>query len=573
LEIDSSDRVRSVASGPTESPSSAASKASRRRFGTIGEPSRLVVVLVVALLALVPLGLATWTYGHAFRQDETARQDTQIALALSLVAQRLDKVEREALGSAQRLARSKAVTAALVAHDRKALQRLARHEGRISLSVVEPGQVGQKGSPQSLVRRVTLVGPRGQLGQVVARVPLTSALLADIARGTGVTLAPLRAGYVVGGPFAGLKAVTAIGRSSDIRFGGQTYRARGLVSQGPLGVLALDRRNASADAAARKRQELTFVAGTVTVILLALLALFVGLGRQRARPRERRSLVLVGEAFAAAHDERALLPVILDTSVSATGARGGLLVWNGEEVARRGSVRRPSNAVVFALDDVPGNSRLVLFPPRGGFGPDDWEAARSLVAQGRIALEKARHHTIVQQQAVTDDLTALPNRRRFLEELRRELTRAERSSVKLALVLFDIDDFKRINDRCGHAAGDAALRSLAQVISDRLRGSDAAARLGGEEFAVLLPATEEAGAVSLAESLRLAISNEVGVAGVTWPITASFGVAVLSPGEVESEFMRRADEALYRAKAAGKNRVVVGEMASPTSASAVQEPE
>jgi diguanylate cyclase (GGDEF)-like protein len=530
--------------------------------------------VVVALLALVPLGLATWTYGHAFRQDEAARQDSQIALALTLVAQRLNQVEREALRSAQRLARSKAVSAALVAHDQKALQRLARRDGRISLSVVEPGQVGQKGSPQSLVRRVKLVGPRGQIGQVVARVRLTSALLADIARGTGVTLVPLRAGYVVGGPFAGLKTVGTLGRSTEIRFRGQTYRARSLASQGPLGVLALDRGNATAGAAARRRQELTFIAGTVTVILLAVLAVFVGLGRQRrARPRERRSLVLVGEAFAAAHDERALLPVILDTSVSATGARGGLLVWNGEEVARRGSIRRPSHAVVFALDDVPGNSRLVLFPPRGGFGPDDWEAARSLVAQGRIALERARHHTIVQQQAVTDDLTALPNRRRFLEELRAELAQATGSSVKLALVLFDIDDFKRINDRCGHAAGDAVLRSLAQVVSDRLRVSDAAARLGGEEFALLLPATEEAGAVALAESLRLAISGEVGVTGVTWPITASFGVAVHRPGEAESEFMRRADEALYRAKAAGKNRVVAAETASPSPASAVPEPE
>ncbi len=521
----------------------------------------------------MPLGLATWTYGNAFRQDEAARQDTQIALALSLVAQRLNQVEREALSSAQRLARSRVVTAALVAHDRKALQRLARRDGRISLSVLEPGQAGQKGSPQSLLQRVKLVGPRGQIGQVVARVPLTSALLADIARGTGVTLAPLRAGHVVGGPFAGLRAVGTLGRSTELRFRSQAYRARSLAAQGPLGVLALDRRNATAGAAARRRQELTFIAGTVTVILLALLALFVGLGRQRARPRERRSLVLVGEAFAAAHDERALLPVILDTSVTATGARGGLLIWNGEEVARRGSIRRPSHAVVFALDDVPGNSRLVLFPPRGGFGPDDWEAARSLVAQGRIALEKARLHTIVQQQAVTDDLTALPNRRRFLEELRRELAQATRSSVKLALVLFDIDDFKRVNDRCGHAAGDAVLRSLAQVVSDRLRVSDAAARLGGEEFALLLPATEEAGAVSLAESLRLAISSEVGVAGVTWPITASFGVAVHSPREVESEFMRRADEALYRAKAAGKNRVVAAEMPSPTPARAVPEPE
>ena len=317
----------------------------------------------------------------------------------------------------------------------------------------------------------------------MARLPLTSALFADIARETGVALVPLRAGRVVGGPFARLKAADALARSSEVRFGGQTYRVRGLPWQGTLGVLALDKRRASAGAAARRRQELTFVAGAVTVVLLALLALFVGLGRRRRRPPERSSLVLVGEAFAAAHDEQALLPVILDTTVSATGARGGSLVWNGEVVARRGSTRRASSAVAFELDDASGQSQLVLYPPRGGFSPADWELARSLVAQGRIALENARQSTIVRQQAVTDDLTALPNRRRFREELRRELARTTRSSAKLALVLFDIDDFKRINDRCGHAAGDAALRSVAQVIRDRLRGSDAAARLGGEEFA------------------------------------------------------------------------------------------
>ncbi len=517
----------------------------------------------MALLALLPLGLATWTYGHAFRQDEASRQDARLALALNLVAQRLTSLDRQALASAQRLARSRVVTAALVAHDRGALRRLARRDGRILLSVVEPGQGPQTGSGSSLVRRVTLVGAHGRIGQVVARLPLTSALFADIARETGVALAPLRAGRVVGGPFAGLKAADALARSSEVRVGGQTYRVRGLPWQGTLGVLALDKRRASAGAAARRRQELTFVAGAVTVVLLALLALFVGLGRRRRRPPERSSLVLVGEAFAAAHDEQALLPVILDTTVSATGARGGSLVWNGEVVARRGSTRRASSAVAFELDDASGQSQLVLYPPRGGFSPADWELARSLVAQGRIALENARQSTIVRQQAVTDDLTALPNRRRFREELRRELARTTRSSAKLALVLFDIDDFKRINDRCGHAAGDAALRSVAQVIRDRLRGSDAAARLGGEEFGLLLPATDGAGAVSLAESVRLAISSEVTVDGVTWPITASFGVAVHERGQVESEFMRRADEALYRAKEAGKDRVVVAAPADP----------
>ena len=114
------------------------------------------------------------------------------------------------------------------------------------------------------------------------------------------------------------------------------------------------------------------------------------------------------------------------------------------------------------------------------------------------------------------------------------------------------------------------MRSVAQVIRDRLRGSDAAARLGGEEFGLLLPATDEAGAVSLAESVRLAIATEVLVEGVTWPITASFGVAVHAQGEAESEFMRRADEALYRAKEAGKNRVSVAVAVDPGRPDALQ---
>ncbi len=462
---------------------------------------------------------------------------------------------------------------ALTARDRTALRRLSRREGRISLSVIESGQGRQVGSGSTLVESVTLVGPHGPLGQVVARVPLTLALLTDIAHETGVTLAPWRDGRVIGGPLAGLSAVRVFARGSDIRVGGRTYRVRGLPWQGPLGVLALDERSASAGAAARRRQELTFVAGAVTVACLALLALFVGLGRRRGRPRERSSLILVGEAFAAAHDEQALLPVILDTTVSATGARGGVLVRNGEVVARRGSTRRASSAVSFELGDVSGQSQLVLYPPRGGFSPDDRELARSLVAQGRIALENARQSTIVREQAVTDDLTALPNRRRFREELRRELAKASRSSEQLALVLFDIDDFKRINDRCGHAAGDSALRSVAQVIRDRLRGSDAAARLGGEEFGLLLASTDEVGAISLAQSLRLAISSEVAVEGVAWPVTASFGVAIHERGEVESEFMRRADDALYRAKEAGKNRVVVASTGDSGPPGALQESE
>src|SRR5207237_2583695 len=139
------------------------------------------------------------------------------------------------------------------------------------------------------------------------------------------------------------------------------------------------------------------------------------------------------------------------------------------------------------------------------------ELARSLAGHGRIALDNARLHGVVRRQAVTDDLTDLSNRRRFMEALRQEVARSARLDTPLALVLFDLDHFKQINDRCGHQAGDDVLRSAADAIRARVRETDLAARIGGEEFALILPGTDRQGAVSLAEHLRRAVSRTVGV--------------------------------------------------------------
>ena len=158
---------------------------------------------------------------------------------------------------------------------------------------------------------------------------------------------------------------------------------------------------------------------------------------------------------------------------------------------------------------------------------------------------------------MTDELTGLSNRRSFRESLDTELLRAERFGNGLALIFADLDDFKDVNDQFGHQAGDEVLRAFAEVLSGRIRGIDQAARLGGEEFAILLPETDALGAEALAENLRLAIAElAVTVGEVEIHITASFGVAAFPESRSADELMTAADLALYSAKRHGKDRVV-----------------
>ena len=148
-----------------------------------------------------------------------------------------------------------------------------------------------------------------------------------------------------------------------------------------------------------------------------------------------------------------------------------------------------------------------------------------------------------------------------METLETELRRAERFDEPLALVFADLDDFKRLNDRFGHHVGDQVLRAFAEVIRKRLRSIDLAARLGGEEFAVLLLETDLRGAEALAESLRTAVAalKVRIVGGPTVNVTASFGVAAYPQTHDADELMTAADLALYRAKREGKNRVSASE--------------
>jgi diguanylate cyclase (GGDEF)-like protein len=163
--------------------------------------------------------------------------------------------------------------------------------------------------------------------------------------------------------------------------------------------------------------------------------------------------------------------------------------------------------------------------------------------------------------AVTDDLTGLANRRHFDRRIVEELQRTRRYHTPLSLVLADVDHFKHVNDTYGHPMGDEVLRNTARVFGTAVRTTDVLARYGGEEIVLVLPHTDAAGAVVLAERLRTTLAATVHTRdGVRIQKTASFGVASID-GRAEpvtaDELIARADVALYRAKQTGRDRVVL----------------
>ncbi len=161
--------------------------------------------------------------------------------------------------------------------------------------------------------------------------------------------------------------------------------------------------------------------------------------------------------------------------------------------------------------------------------------------------------------ASTDPLTGLLNRRRFMELAAAEQLRAGRHQRPLSLLLIDLDHFKRVNDQHGHRMGDAVLRTAAAILSGAIRGSDLAARFGGEELVLLLPETDLAGAAGMAERLRQAFAaTTTSLDGKDVRVTASLGVAAWrGPGESLDALLHRADQALYAAKHAGRDKVMV----------------
>lgn len=225
-------------------------------------------------------------------------------------------------------------------------------------------------------------------------------------------------------------------------------------------------------------------------------------------------------------------------------------------------------ALPFAID--PGqygifHVRRTESQPR--FGPADLEFAQAVITAAVAVIQRAQvvestmaDNARLEQLAQTDPLTQLLNRRALTERISAEMDRALRYDATLALLMIDLDHFKRVNDTHGHLVGDDVLRDMGRLLRDTIRGHDIAARYGGEEFLVLLPETDDAGAEAFAERIRLVVeAHPFAREAMAEPLrlTASIGVAVFPAARIENveDLFARADAALYRAKADGRNRV------------------
>jgi diguanylate cyclase (GGDEF)-like protein len=180
-------------------------------------------------------------------------------------------------------------------------------------------------------------------------------------------------------------------------------------------------------------------------------------------------------------------------------------------------------------------------------GESAWSIAsiQELATHAAFALERMRLAAELEDMAMHDPLTGLFNRRALMDRLAAELRIVRRSRETLAFAMIDVDDFKRINDTCGHAAGDAALITIAQILRTATREIDTPARFAGDEFSLIMPRTDRASAKAAMERITMALRAV--------KLSASIGVAFTGPGVDQETLTRKADEAVYAAKAAGKN--------------------
>jgi diguanylate cyclase (GGDEF)-like protein len=236
--------------------------------------------------------------------------------------------------------------------------------------------------------------------------------------------------------------------------------------------------------------------------------------------------------------------------ISLAGILMGVLIWQQFRLLDRRLLQRV-RALEQEMAKTDLDQNLLAHYPE----TDEIDAMRNELARllNRLTDQNAK----LERLATTDGLTGLANRRCLFEHLEQEVNRAQRYGTALSLILFDIDHFKRVNDRWGHAMGDTVLREIGRETHQLLRKTDRAGRYGGEEFVVLLPETDLAEAMSLAHRLSDGISGTVITSEQGSPIsvTVSVGVAALAPHESGEALIQRADQALYRAKQGGRNRI------------------
>ena len=312
--------------------------------------------------------------------------------------------------------------------------------------------------------------------------------------------------------------------------------------------------------------------------------------------RETRRNRLFGE-LGGSIDLEEVMDRVLDAAMELTGIDAAMMVVEGQggapAVATRGmtpqeAAKPPTSGVAGALSgtitvsyrygrdqDIPHDAlirggvfiplvgrelrpigTLSLFWRQSDHEPDSHqiEQAESLAESSMPAIENARRYGEARKLAETDALTGLYNQRYFHETLRREVQRAQRYERNLALIVFDLDDFKTINDQIGHLAGDRVLSQASERLREAVRSVDVACRIGGDEFAVILPESSAVDADQLYRRVHNAMrGTSLGPEGHRLRVSA--GVAELEHGDTAASLFERADGALYRAKDLGKDRV------------------
>jgi diguanylate cyclase (GGDEF)-like protein len=576
---------------------------------------KVKLVVYFLLLSLLPLAAAYWGFTAVAGQSETRRVDARLQAGLrsALVAyqQQLD----EAQTAATALARNRTFQIELQQHNTPELRELLRDAS--DLYVVAAGNTFRIGRLPGLAaeQRVDVLTRAGLVGTVVGYVPLDETLVDSLRGHAG--LAPADAlvllqerKIVASSPVIQGSVALAPGRTRTISVSGVRYRALvapGVDSTGSVRFAVLSPQSLIDAANATSRNQLLL--GLLASLALISLVAYVegrsivrtlrglseaahGIARGRLservpvrgrdefarlgnafnemanqlqarlvelegeRRRLRDAIGRFGEVLAATHDVGQLLRVIVETAVEATGAAGASLRTEDGTVVESGDPHAEGEHLELQLTS--GHEPVgTLVLVGAAFDDEQRMTLSSLASQAAIALENAQLHRIVEQQALMDDLTGVANRRQCEDALPTEIARAERLGTPLALVVADLDDFKTINDRHGHAVGDDVLREFAAVLKATVRESDLAGRWGGEEFLLLLPGTDAAGGAQLAYRVRstLAERSLLGRDGTAVTVTCSFGVAQFRAGDDGRELFAAADRALYRAKRKGKNRV------------------
>lgn len=571
------------------------------------------LVLYFVFLAVVPLFAGFLGFTAVIERSEQNRVDEGLQAGLRATLASYENELVSAQKSAERLARSSAFQRAVVRHDRSVLAAyIADLPGlRVQSGSLRIGKV----YPYAGERRVQFVGSSKPGGELIASVPLDPASLRRFENLAGISSDEkllLAQGTRVFNSQTGAGARANLNEDEigRVRLAGKDYRvlvSHVVSSRGSVGF-ALVTPQARVTSAVFRLEMRVLLVLLGFLVIMGTIAFFEGkvivrsvgeLARaaraiargslqervpvrghdefaslavafnemteqlqarlkelEQERGRLREATLRFSEGLGVSHDAVQLLRVVVESAVEATQATGGVITGPHGERFIAGEPEKGKEQSEWSLRA--GRENLGTLVLSGDhFNEEELEMVALLCGHAAVALDNARLHRIVERQALVDGLTGLANRRRSESALDEEIVRASRLGSELTLAILDIDHFKEVNDRYGHAAGDSVLKELALVLNHSLREIDTAGRWGGEEFALILPGTDTAGGARLCERIRQTLADRrIPIEeGMAISVTASFGVAGFVRTGSRERLLAAADEALYRAKRGGRNRV------------------